>query len=64
MPRLRRSNQGVTPEGLHGGSTSGANLSQDATGICILYLASCIGTVGGFPTYNLIVTTQLSEYEP
>jgi len=29
MPRLRRSNQGVTPEGLHGGSTSGANLIQD-----------------------------------
>ena len=29
MPRLRRSNQGVTPEDLHGGSTSGANLFQD-----------------------------------
>ena len=40
MPRLRRSNQGVTPEGLHGGSTSGANLFQDETsgGSCILYL--------------------------
>ena len=31
LPRLRRSNQGVTPEGLHGGSTSGANLFQDET---------------------------------
>ena len=29
MPRLRRSNQGVTPEGLHRGSTSGANLFQN-----------------------------------
>ena len=42
MPRLRRSNQGVTPEGLHGGSTSGANLFQDETPGGDLYLASCI----------------------
>jgi len=39
MPRLRRSNQGVTPEGLHGGSTSGANLFQ-VRGTCILHLVS------------------------
>ena len=32
-PRLRRSNQGVTPEGLHGSSTSGANLFQEETGL-------------------------------
>jgi len=42
MPRLRRSKQGVTPEGLHGGSTSGANLSRDETTSCILDLGSCI----------------------
>ena len=34
-PRLRRSNQGVTSEGLHGSSTSGANLFQEETGLRI-----------------------------
>ena len=42
MLRLRRSNQGVTPEGLHGGSTSGANLFQDETGGWIEHRASSI----------------------
>ena len=47
MPRLRRSNQGVTPEGLHGDSSSGANLFHLVSwildlGSCALYLASCI----------------------
>ena len=42
MPRLRRSNQGVTPEGLHGGSTSGANLLREETTFCLLDLGSCI----------------------
>jgi hypothetical protein len=41
MLRLRRSNQGVTPEGLHGGSTSGADLFQDETGGWDMYLAFC-----------------------
>ena len=45
MPRLRRSNQGVTPEGLHGGSTSGANLFQ-VGGSSIQYPESSIGWVG------------------
>ena len=31
MLRLRRSNQGVTSEGFHGGSLSGANLFQNET---------------------------------
>ncbi len=43
MPRLRRSNQGVTPERLHGGSTSGANLLQHLAS-CTLDLGSCIRT--------------------
>ena len=49
MPRLRRSNQGVTPEGLHGSSTLGANLFQDALYFvsCILHLVS--GRVTGRP---------------
>ena len=46
MPRLRRSNQGITPEGLHGGSTSGANLFQDETGRWDLYLEPCILYLG------------------
>ena len=40
MPRLRRSNQGVTPERLHGGSLSGANLFSGRHRI--LRLASCV----------------------
>jgi len=47
MPRLRRSNQGVTPEGLHGSSTSGANLFQDETGGRILHLVTCTLYLGG-----------------
>jgi len=45
MPRLRRSNQGVTPEDLHGGSTSGANLFHDETDLASsdLYLVSGLG---------------------
>ena len=47
MPRLRRSNQGVTPEGLHGDSTSGANLFRDETTSCILHLGSWILYLAG-----------------
>ena len=51
---------GVTPEGLHVGSTSGANLSQDETVHRALHPVTCIrmGGQGGAVHLNAEVSMQ------